>query len=327
MKNEKLITLLHYIIRTIILLALSVYIAYLVETGSLQLYIGERIMPLVKLSALVVYALAVIQGFIAYRSYKGAIIECDCCGSSPSNSWPKASFLYGVIALPLLLGFFLPDTVLGGSFASKKGIILSSSASPYAALGFQPQQNEAAFDPSDAQWAPPSSNDTEETGETDSSTSAESLDQLFYADNDFDRDLAELAKRIYKLPMIEVKPEIYMEILSSIVTFKEHFIGKSIEISGFVYREPDLADDQLVIGRIAVQCCTADATPYGVLAEFVGASELKDDTWVKVKGTIGETEYNGNTIIKIDVAESSMINVPDPPYIYPNFDFLNVSIP
>ncbi|GAA0133893.1 TIGR03943 family protein [Paenibacillus sp. YSY-4.3] len=324
MKNQKLITLLHYIIRTIILLALSGYIAYLVETGSLQLYIGERIMPLVKLSALVVYALAVIQGFIAYRSYKGAIIECDCCGSSPSNSWPKASFLYGVIALPLLLGFFLPDTVLGGSFASKKGIVLSSASSPYAALGLQPQQEEAEVDPSDAQWAAAHSEGTEVT---DLSTSTEPSDQLFYADNDFDRDLAELAKRIYDLPIIEVTPEIYMEILSSIVTFKEHFLGKSIEISGFVYREPDLADNQLIVGRIAVQCCTADATPYGVLAEFIGASEFKDDTWVNVKGTIGETEYNGITIIKIDVAESSVINVPDTPYIYPNFDFLNVSIP
>lgn len=336
MKDRKTITLFHHIVRTVLLLGLSVYIAYLVETDSLQLYIGVRIMPLVKSSALVVYALAVIQGFIAYRSYKGSVIECDCCGNPPVSSWPKASFLYGVLALPLLLGFFLPDTVLGGSFANKKGMILGAGTSPYTASGYSPPTATAT----DSADAPVGSSDTSLEGSAASASteeegaanaagpaeSSESLDGLFQAEDEFDRELAELAKRIYVLPVINVKPEIYMEILSSVVVFKEQFIGKEIEITGFVYREPGLADNQLVIGRIAVQCCTADATPYGVLAEFDGASELKDDTWVKLKGTIGQTEYNGNAIIKIDVTESNLIQRPDNPYIYPNFDFLNVSV-
>ncbi|MCM3701612.1 TIGR03943 family putative permease subunit [Paenibacillus macerans] len=336
MKERKSISLFHHIARTVLLLGLSVYIAFLVETDSLQLYIGVRIMPLVKASALVVYALAVIQGFIAYRSYKGSVIECDCCGNPPARSRTKASVLYGVLALPLLLGFLLPDTVLGGSFANKKGMILGAAPSPYAASGYSPPTATAA-DSADAPvgFSGPSSEGSpapapaEEEGTANAAgpaESSESLDGLFQAEDEFERELAELAKRIYVLPVINVKPEIYMEILSSVVTFKEQFIGKEIEIAGFVYREPGLADNQLVIGRIAVQCCTADATPYGVLAEFDGASELKDDTWVKLKGTIGQTEYNGNAIIKIDATESNLIERPDNPYIYPNFDFLNVSV-
>lgn len=332
MKERKSATLFHPIVRTVLLLGLSVYIAYLVETDSLQLYIGVRIMPLVKAAALLLYALAVIQGFIAYRSYKGSVIACDCCGNPPARSRLKSSFLYGVLALPLLLGFLLPDTVLGGSFANKKGMILGTGPSPYATTGYTPP-TAAAVDSAEApagssgnssEGSPTSAPDEDEASAD--AGSAESLDRLFPAEDEFDRELAELAKRIYVLPMIHVKPEIYMEILSAIVVFKESFIGKEIEIAGFVYREPGLADNQLVIGRIAVQCCTADATPYGVLAEFDGASDLKDDTWVQLKGTLGQTEYNGNPIIKIDVAESAPIERPDVPYIYPNFDFLNVSV-
>jgi uncharacterized membrane protein YcgQ (UPF0703/DUF1980 family) len=51
------------------------------------------------------------------------------------------------------------------------------------------------------------------------------------------------------LDKIVVKPEIYLEVLSSIDLFKEPFIGKKIEISGFVYRENDLKENQFVVGR------------------------------------------------------------------------------
>lgn len=332
--NSKLqtATAVHYSIRTVILLGISVYIAYLVETNSLQLYIGERIRPLVSASALLMYALAVIQGFLAYRTYKGSVVECDCCSTPPAKSWPRAGLLYGLIALPLLLGFLLPDTVLGGSFASKKGIILSAVAPAYGGGPAQPALPAASTNDDTADSTESTEAADEEAGSVNNEATITSppteadLDQLFVAEDDFSRDLAVLAKRLYVLPMIEVRPDIYMEVLSAIVSFKEAFMGKEIEINGFVYRESGLPDHQFVIGRIAVQCCTADATPYGVLAEYEGAPELKNDTWMKLKGTIGEAEYNGNVIIKIDVSESSVIEAPDNPYIYPNFDFLNASV-
>ncbi|WP_059045638.1 TIGR03943 family putative permease subunit [Paenibacillus rubinfantis] len=330
MREQRSITALHHLVRAILLLGLSILIAYLVETNNLQLYIGVRIRPLVKISALIVYALAVIQGFIAYRIYRGsAVMDCDCCEPAPTKSWPKAGFLYGMIALPLLLGFLLPDTVLGGSFVDKKGIVFTSSI-PYGSAGYSSQQAaaaEVADPPEEAVSGKETLSDSSEISPEKEAPSDESLDERFQADDDFTRDLAELAKRIYVLPVIEVKPEIYMEILSAIVSFKEPFLGKEMEISGFVYREPDLEENQWVIGRIAVQCCTADATPYGVLMEFDGTSQLKEDAWVKVKGTLGQTKYHGNPIIQLEAAEVEVIERPDNPYIYPNFDFLNVDIP
>lgn len=355
MKNQQRTTVLHHAARTVILLGLAVYIAFLVESDTLQLYIGIRIRPLVKISSIVVYALAVIQGFIAYRAYRGSIIECDCCSGTKEKSWFQSGFLYAMLALPLLLGFLLPDTVLGGSFASKKGMILGASTAPNLGDLYAKQQaaisGDAAVNISDdaagnnsnvaAGNAEGSANhessDTSLSADSEENASGESIatdgasgisaDPIFIGADAFEQELAVLAERLYAQPVIEVKTDIYMEILTTIVTFQEQFAGKEIELTGFVYREKNLDKNQLVVGRIAVQCCTADATPYGVLTEFPEASGFADDTWVRLKGTLGQTQYNGNTIIKVDVTESEVIPAPDNPYIYPNFDFLDVSIP
>lgn len=355
MKNQQRATVLHHVVRTVILLGLAVYIAFLVESDTLQLYIGIRIRPLVKISSLVVYALAVIQGFIAYRAYRGSIIECDCCSGAKEKSWLQSSFLYGMLALPLLLGFMLPDTVLGGSFASKKGMILGAATTPNLGDMYAKQQaalsgstadnisdNAAGNNSNDASGDAGNSRNDESSDTSPSSDRGESksdqiaapagasvlpADPVFIGADAFEEELAVLAERLYAQPVIEVRTDIYMEILTTIVTFQDQFAGKEIELTGFVYREKNLDKNQLVVGRIAVQCCTADATPYGVLTEFPEASGFADDTWVKLKGTLGQTQYNGNTIIKVEVTESEVIPAPDNPYIYPNFDFLNVSIP
>ncbi|GIO40837.1 TIGR03943 family putative permease subunit [Paenibacillus apis] len=356
MKNQQRATVLHHVVRTVILLGLAVYIAFLVESDTLQLYIGIRIRPLVKLSSIVVYALAVIQGFIAYRAYRGSIIECDCCSGAKEKSWFQSGFLYAMLALPLLLGFLLPDTVLGGSFASKKGMILGASTTPNLGAMYAQQQSAISGDTAgnisddavgnisnDAVGSAegsinhesPDTSLSADFGETATpgeliatdGASGISADPVFIGADAFEQELAVLAERLYAQPVIEVKTDIYMEILTTIVTFQEQFAGKEIELTGFVYREKNLDKNQLVVGRIAVQCCTADATPYGVLTEFPEASGFADDTWVRLKGTLGQTQYNGNTIIKVDVTESEVIPAPDNPYIYPNFDFLDVSIP
>lgn len=348
MNNQQRTTVLHHVVRTVILLGLAVYIAFLVESDTLQLYIGIRIRPLVKISSIVVYALAVIQGFIAYRTYRGSIIECDCCSGAKEKSRFQSGFLYSMLALPLLLGFLLPDTVLGGSFASKKGMILGASATPNLGAMYAQQQsaisgntgvNVTDYDPAIATDSANNgssdrslSSDEEETTAQDRSIGTDkvpgvSADPVFIGADAFEQELAVLAERLYAQPTIEVKTDIYMEILTTLVIFQEQFVGKEIELTGFVYREKNLDKNQLVVGRIAVQCCTADATPYGVLTEFSEASGFADDTWVRLKGTLGQTQYDGNTIIKVDVTESEVIPLPDNPYIYPNFDFLDVSIP
>jgi putative membrane protein len=148
------------------------------------------------------------------------------------------------------------------------------------------------------------------------------LDKMFYVENEYDKPYAKYAKKLYKQPVIQIKDEGFIETITVIDMFKDSFIGKKIELSGFVYRENDLKPDQFVVARFAIQCCSADGMPFGFVSEYPHAQNYAKDSWVKVTGTIGKTTYNENEIVQIRVEKVSKIETPQTPYVYPNYNYM-----
>jgi uncharacterized repeat protein (TIGR03943 family) len=146
------------------------------------------------------------------------------------------------------------------------------------------------------------------------------LDELFVADM-YTEDFALLAKELYQQDGIGVTEKLFMEILTSIDLFLDQFQGKTMEIGGFVYREEEMNPNQFVIGRFAMDCCTADALPYGLLAEYGKAGRYENDAWIQIRGTIGKTEYLRNTIMVVHPTATERIEEPGSPYAYPNYNF------
>ncbi|NEW05490.1 TIGR03943 family protein [Paenibacillus sp. SYP-B3998] len=380
--SENRIISFHYLFRTLILLGFSSYIVYLAKSDALQYYIAPRMMIYVKCAAVALYVIACFQGYSALRAYWGKQVTCDC-EHPVSRSAFRNTIAYGLLILPLLIGFLLPNTALGSAMAAAKGMNLSAAKSSLvkqvAQNGTQNEQaaevgstttiddktmitadtsSDTVADPSvsPSSTTNPSpkidvgssskisssgtgftASDPNRSGSATSSaatntTSAAStiapgavktdaeLQKLFHADNEWDEDFSKIGMRLYKKDTIVVKPEIYMEILSSIDLFKNNFIGKKIELSGFVYREDNMKNDQFVVGRFAVSCCSADATPYGVMVDFPTAQNYTKDMWVKVSGTIQNGSYNGNDIFTIKASNIEKIKAPESPYIYPNFE-------
>ena len=126
---------------------------------------------------------------------------------------------------------------------------------------------------------------------------------------------------LYARETIEVKEERFTETLTTLDLYLDNFVGKNIEISGFVYREENMRENQFAISRFVVQCCFADAAPYGVMAEYLRANQLADDAWIKVKGTLDKTNYNGYEVMKINVTKAEFIEAPEQPCVYQNFAF------
>ena len=63
-------------------------------------------------------------------------------------------------------------------------------------------------------------------------------------------------------------------------------------------------------------CCAADLAGYGLICEYDNRSELKDNEWIIVTGTIKKGSYQGADIpilteVKIEKAEA-----PKEEYIY-----------
>ncbi|MEW9697791.1 TIGR03943 family protein [Paenibacillus sp. SI8] len=345
--SDKRLMSFHYFFRTLILLGFSTYIVYLVKSDALQYYIAPRMMIYVKYSAVVLYVVACFQGYSALRSYWGQRAACDC-EHPASRSFLRNTVAYGLLVLPLLFGFLLPNTALNSATAAAKGMNLSAAKASIAKLN-----SESATGKSEPQETAPdamssSAGSSSTDGADKTSPGAESpgtppspaatptptlapaptgadisdaeLQKLFHADNEWDEDFSKIGMQLYKKETIVVKPVIYMEILSSIDLFKTNFIGKKIELSGFVYREDNMKNDQFVVGRFAVSCCSADAMPYGVMITFPTAQNYTKDMWVKVTGTIQNGSYNGNDIFTIQANKIEKIEAPASPYIYPNFE-------
>ncbi len=93
--------------------------------------------------------------------------------------------------------------------------------------------------------------------------------------------------------------------------------GQPIELEGFVWRRAELAEDQFIVSRFVVSCCTADGLAIGMPVVWQDASELPNDSWVRVSGTVGLSDVNGHEEAVVLANEVSPIEQPAEPYLYP----------
>jgi putative membrane protein len=302
---------LHHMIRALILGGIAFYIIRLVQTDHLTLYIAPRMAIYVKLAAMALYLVAAVQLYEAIRVWSGKPGEpaCDCAHPSSGSIW-RSIGVYSLFAVPLLTGFATPDTTIGSAMAGQKGINLSASSTVK-------QKQPTAVQPSPL---PEQSSAADDSSSAPSSPKPTALDALFPSDQ-FSASYANYAKKIYGQSEIVVTEKSYMDILTTLDMFLDPFVGKKLTISGFVYRDDTMKTDRFVIGRFAVQCCTADAMPYGVMVESANPSQYANDTWLKITGTLGKMNYKGNEIMNLKLEKAVKIKPAEDPYVYPDMDF------
>ena len=98
----------------------------------------------------------------------------------------------------------------------------------------------------------------------------------------------------------------------------DKYAGTTIELVGFVYKDDEtFAKNEFVPARMLMVCCAADMQPAGFLCRYANTAELKADTWVKVRGVIEKTEFEGETIPYIAATKIEETDAPQEAYIYP----------
>jgi putative membrane protein len=128
--------------------------------------------------------------------------------------------------------------------------------------------------------------------------------------------------KLYQQSVIDVTNERYMETLGTLNLYPENFIGKQVQISGFVYRDDKLGSNQFVLGRIGVSCCAADAIPVGVIIEDPSAFKYANDTWLAITGTIDKTLYKNKEVLMIKPTQIEKSSVPSTGfYVYRDTNF------
>lgn len=95
------------------------------------------------------------------------------------------------------------------------------------------------------------------------------------------------------------------------------YAGQSADVTGFVFYDPRLGDDQFMIGRFTIACCVADASALGLVAQAAGVENLPANTWVRVRGVMDSTKLDGRTVPLILADSVEEIPEPEQPYLFP----------
>jgi len=106
--------------------------------------------------------------------------------------------------------------------------------------------------------------------------------------------------------------------LNEVYSNLDKYVGTQIEVVGFVFNDNEnFKDNEFVPARLMMVCCAADMQPVGFLCRYEQASKLKSDSWVKVTGVIGKTEFEGEGVPSIEAKSVVETEKPNDDYIYP----------
>ncbi|WP_026675039.1 TIGR03943 family putative permease subunit [Alkalihalobacterium bogoriense] len=310
----------HTYIRGIILIGFALLMLAMIITGNIRFYIAPKMMPFIYFATVVFLFLGALQ--IIRSSKKEEEEYCDCGEDHSITGRPITKILiYSIFVIPIVAGFVVPDRALDSSVAANRGIQYGSGilTKPTDYDPAQTEQNslsraEAFLEDSDQYMR-----DLEEKilGEDHEPEYYEAED--YFTEEEYNQFYEELRSDLLQEEKIIITDENYLDIMTVLDLYLPDFLGKQVEILGFVYREEEFEDNQLVVARFAMTCCVADAAVFGTMVEADYANEYENDTWVRVNGTLGESTYGEFRIPLIHLQGIEVVDEPDNPYVFPSF--------
>ncbi|WP_456278960.1 TIGR03943 family putative permease subunit [Bacillus sp. AK128] len=116
--------------------------------------------------------------------------------------------------------------------------------------------------------------------------------------------LEQLKSNVLEMDKITVSDDDFVMMMVLLDQDPDSFVGKEIELSGFIYREPEFENTQMVIARYNEG---HDGEIYGILSTTQQADALIDGQWVGVKGTLQKTRYMASEVPYIVINELQLM--------------------
>ena len=128
--------------------------------------------------------------------------------------------------------------------------------------------------------------------------------------------MKQAAKKYVDKKVIQVTTENYMEVMEVIYDYPDQFAGKTIELTGFVYNDPNNKDSLLPLSLWDHPLYRRSGV-YGLLT--TGAPQhFENNTWIHAKGTLS-IEYHKQlkqSLPVLHITDCQTITQPDNPYVY-----------
>ena len=295
--------------RALILGAFSAMLFHLHWTDKIVKYVNPKYEHLSMTAASLFAILFFVQltRVFVWNTRKQAHDDHACCTHDHGQSAPfvKKLITYTIIITPILTGFFLPAQVLNAAMADKKGGVMVLTNQQTKVEDYL-TEDAAIVDDIYAEHEP-------DTGLLDGRKEMKK------------DDYEQLKEELSQKPIIQMTDDNYTIYYGDINADYANYIGRKIQIKGFVLKEESFAQNQLVISRFLITHCIADASVVGFLSELPEAQNLEEDTWIEVMGTIDTIDFDGSILPIIKIEQWVEIQEPLTPYLYPIDVFVSTS--
>lgn len=100
-------------------------------------------------------------------------------------------------------------------------------------------------------------------------------------------------------------------------THPSTFDGLEADFIGFIISDPTYPPGHLVVARSVVRCCVVDIEGIGIPMAWEGADDLREDTWVRVRGVFEAGTFLDQRTPILQATDVEIVPQPDQPYLYP----------
>ncbi|EPF4399105.1 TIGR03943 family putative permease subunit [Enterococcus hirae] len=286
-------------IRFLILSGYFELMMYLQVSGKLDQYINVHYRYLAILSMILSALLALVQLYIWVKSdsVKGKKQvdeevhhhhdhDHDHGLTKPS----QRVVAYVLLALPVIVGTLFPTVSLDTTIVEAKGFNF-------------PISKESVGDPEmQTQYLKPDTS-------------------IYFNKSDYLDQMKKLKEKYDDKQLIKITDENYLEVMELIYNYPSEFIGKKISYEGFVYKTPDGEKEDNFLFRFEIIHCVADSGVFGLLTHMPEGTNVKNDEWYKVEGTIQSDYYEPfkRDIPVVEVNTLTKIEAPKNQYVYRSF--------
>ncbi|MER2107341.1 MAG: TIGR03943 family protein [Solibacillus sp.] len=292
-----------HVLKAVLLGLFTLFFVKLQLSGDISKYINPKYDFMSKLAAGTFFILFLIQlSRIFQKKHGHHVCSAHCSHDHGDSRWNLARILgFGIVAFPIITGFTIPPATLDASIAANKGSVLTQI-----------------------------SREQKEENSISESLAAESLiekehldiyasDYIPLVNNNYlsEEELQKKVGVLEKSKMIEMESDLFSSYYAEINENPQTYAGRTIKMSGFVFKEGEFTPNQLVISRFLITHCVADASVIGFLTELEGAATLEQDTWLDIEGILSVGSYDGYELPVVEVSSWRVIDEPSEPYIFP----------
>ncbi len=103
---------------------------------------------------------------------------------------------------------------------------------------------------------------------------------------------------------------------TALATSEREVAEQPVDLIGFVHQDPQRAPTGFIVARYAIACCIADVKGIGIPVVWPEGATLAANSWVRVRGTFGQTTISGRPTPAILATAVETVPQPDEPYLY-----------